>query len=716
MKFSQKLGVLVLCAALLSAALIASFSYGKIRRNVIEGYVARTETSQLLRINGFKAKMDTLAQDMRFQGGHLFTRMALQDFAIAFNTLALADHGGGKRKLRDLYITRNAKEDKSALDDAKDGTLYSQLHRKYHPTLRRFVQERKYADLLLISPDGDVLYSVAKEPEFSTNLDGEPWKDSALAKLFHEARESGKAGEIFLSSIGKDEISGRAPTAFVATPVVNDNGTLAGVLLLRLSAARLFEDVVAPSAGEGRVRHYVAGPDFAFFPGAGGRAVFRAGEPEEGPDRLVAEGKQGMMNYRTGEGNELFAVYRPVTFRQWRWGIVSTAPSAEILGQAAMGKTQILAVAALIQGLVALWLFWYLRRRISQPVMVLASYLNRLSQGDKAFLVSGLERQDEIGELSRAVQASKESALKAEMASLQQRRHHEPETPEPPARNDKLEELVNVFDGRSSRSLLTVSTAAKQMSVAAAAMVDVAGKTSRTSETVAGSIERMFGNVKAVASAAEQLSTAINDISSQVSRSAEISREAVDKTQGADVTIQKLSHATQKIGDVVNLISDIADQINLLALNATIESARAGEAGKGFAVVASEVKNLASETTRATEDIGAQIAEIQNVAGEVVQVITEIRGTISEMRGISTTIASAVEQQGAATKDIARHIQTAAEGVSHVSGNIGEVHRKSLETDKAASQVLEVANLFSRQSEALKEQVEGFVKRIREGA
>jgi methyl-accepting chemotaxis protein len=216
-----------------------------------------------------------------------------------------------------------------------------------------------------------------------------------------------------------------------------------------------------------------------------------------------------------------------------------------------------------------------------------------------------------------------------------------------------------------------------------------------------------------VAAASEQLSASISEISQQVARAASIAGRAVEETKQTDGTVQGLATAAQKIGEVVKLINDIAGQTNLLALNATIEAARAGEAGKGFAVVASEVKSLANQTAKATEDISAQIAAVQAVTKDAVDAIKRIGGTIGEVSAVATSIASAVEEQGAATQEITRNTHEAASRTKDVSGHIAGVSDGAQATGAAAQGVKSAAEALGAQAERLRAQVNDFLAKIR---
>jgi methyl-accepting chemotaxis protein len=237
--------------------------------------------------------------------------------------------------------------------------------------------------------------------------------------------------------------------------------------------------------------------------------------------------------------------------------------------------------------------------------------------------------------------------------------------------------------------------------------------TQSLSGTVAAASEQASANVQSVASATEEMTASVNEISRQVQESSRIASEAVKQAQETDARINKLSQAAGRIGDVVKLITAIAEQTNLLALNATIEAARAGEAGRGFAVVASEVKQLASQTAKATDEIGTQIAGMQAATQESVAAIKEISATIARVSEIAATIAAAVEEQGAATQEISRNVQQAAQGTAQVASNITDVNRGAAETGSASSQVLSSAQSLSSESNHLKLEVDKFLVTVR---
>jgi len=349
-------------------------------------------------------------------------------------------------------------------------------------------------------------------------------------------------------------------------------------------------------------------------------------------------------------------------------------------------------------------------RAIVPPIHAMTRAMTRLASGDLSVDVPARDSRNEIGDMAKAVEVFKNNMAEAGRLRLEQ--DEQKQAAEKRRRAD-MERLADSFETAIGEVIETVSSAASQLEGSATALSHTAQKNQLLSNTVSSASEEATANVQSVASASEEMASSVNEISRQVQEAARIAGDAVQKAHIADARINSLSQASARIGDVVELINSIAGQTNLLALNATIEAARAGESGRGFAVVAAEVKALAEQTAKATAEIGQQITSIQSATHESVANMREIGEVIGRIAEISTSIASAIEEQGAATQEIARNVQQAAAGTSGVAANIAEVKSGATETGGASSQVLAAAKSLVGETSRLKSQVESFLQTVR---
>jgi methyl-accepting chemotaxis protein len=349
-------------------------------------------------------------------------------------------------------------------------------------------------------------------------------------------------------------------------------------------------------------------------------------------------------------------------------------------------------------------------RSISTALSAMVRAMTRLAGGDFVVLIPSLDRRDEIGEMADAVQVFKTNMIETERLRAEQL---EAEQKRAQQRKADMHKLADAFEGAVGEIVEGVSSAATELEASANTLTTTAERARELATAVAAASEEASTNVQSVSSASEEMTSSVNEISRQVQESSRVANEAVDQAQKTNDRVGELSKAAARIGDVVELINTIAGQTNLLALNATIEAARAGEAGRGFAVVASEVKVLAEQTAKATGEISQQISGIQAATRDSVGAIKEIGDTIGRMSEISSTIAAAVEEQGAATQEISRNIQLAAQGASQVSSNITDVQRGASETGSASAQVHSAAKSLSSESNRLKLEVGKFLNSVR---
>jgi methyl-accepting chemotaxis protein len=281
--------------------------------------------------------------------------------------------------------------------------------------------------------------------------------------------------------------------------------------------------------------------------------------------------------------------------------------------------------------------------------------------------------------------------------------------------NTKTAMLITELERNVRQVLETLSGSSKSLQKSVQVMAETAETTSRQTTAAAAAASQASENVQSVSTSAGELAVSISEISRQVTQSSEILRHAVDDAKRTDGVVQGLAEAAQRIGDVVNLIDDIASQTNLLALNATIEAARAGEAGKGFAVVAAEVKNLANQTSRATEEIIGQIEGIQTTTREAVSAIQAIGKVILKVNEIATSVASAIEEQGAATREIATSVHQASVGTTEVSAHVGRITTDAAKTHDTVEKVLNEVDALTQQSDKLRSELNRFAAAVRAG-
>ena len=371
---------------------------------------------------------------------------------------------------------------------------------------------------------------------------------------------------------------------------------------------------------------------------------------------------------------------------------------------------KVLVVASVIVTLLTVALGWFIVMiSLTRPVNAMIDSMARLADNDLEVDVPGVGKTDEIGAMADAVQIFKDNLIRNRKLEAEQANAQE----EQQRRALAIEERTRAFDKIISQTLATVTAAAGQMESSSQSMSETAEETNVQSNTVAASAEEASTNVQTVAAATEELNASIAEIAGQVNQSRQAASSAVSEVDKANENVRELARAAQSIGEVLTLISDIAEQTNLLALNATIEAARAGEAGKGFAVVASEVKSLAEQTAKATDEIGSQIGNIQSSTEDSVEAVNRIGTVIEQISERSSAVAAAVEEQTCATQEIARNVAEVSKGAGDVTSNITEVSKAAGATGAAATEVLQASQDLKSQADELRMEVDTFLEDLR---
>ncbi|SDU24924.1 Methyl-accepting chemotaxis protein [Stappia sp. ES.058] len=712
LSISAKIPILVVAFSVIATVITGVSSYLSSSQYLANAAMRNMEAVVGSRKSELALYLKSIEEDLLVVADSAMARDALTAFQTSYGNAG----AGENVALRDAYIFDNPNPlgEKHKLDAATDGSAYTETHARFHPWFRNLLQARGYYDIFLVEPNGDLVYSVFKENDFATNLLTGKWQDTDIAKVFKNVRDNAAAGSIAFTDFAAYTPSNGAPASFIATPVIDDAGRFKGALVFQMPIDRI-NTIMGNAAGLGRTGEtYLVGSDMLmrsdsrFRKDGAATSILRL-KVDTATVRDALAGKVGVGDAVDYRGEMVLSGYTPLTFNGVTWALLADIDAQEVQEPTVELRNSILLLAAGIVVITGLAGFVF-ARSVSGPISRMNATMLRLADGDLGTDVPYQGRGDEIGDMASAVQTFKDNALEVKRLESQQA---ELEARAAEDARVAREKLASEFEAAVGGIVDSVASAATEMLASAQTLSASAEENSASSATVSAAAEEASTNVQAVSGAAEELSSSISEINRQVNDSQEISEAAVQSVAATNQRVSTLTTAADKIGEVIALITDIAEQTNLLALNATIEAARAGEAGKGFAVVAAEVKELASQTAKATEEIGKQIKGIQGATEETVGSIGSIGETIDRIRQVSTAISASVEQQGSATHEIARNIEQVSSGMYEVTTTITSVSSTAAETGAASSQLVSAANELSQQSEVLRSEVDKFLRGVR---
>lgn len=713
LKLSKKIPLIITGIALLSVCITTGLLIKDSAKEIIHQESQKLVALQASRVAALEGYLSSIREDLSAMSHNEYVRQALADYAKGWNEIGFS--GNQTEILQKLYIDENPNPAgaKDTLDFAPDGSAYSQFHAKYHPWFRHVLKQRDYYDIFLFAPNGDLVYTVFKELDFATNLNTGEWKDSDLGHVFRAARDNPKADFQVFADFKPYAPSNGAAAAFIAQPILNPDGTLAGVLAFQMPIARI-NKVMQIAAGMGESGEtYIVGQDNLM------RSDSRFSEESTILKTKVTgktvdlglKGESGVEMVTDYRGIPVLSAYGPFEFMGTKWAVLAEIDEAEIM-KPIHHMQKIAAIEVLILMLIVTVIGFFVARGISKPISAMSRSMQELAKGNLSVSIPGTERHDEIGDMAASVQVFKENALETK------RLQEEQVLAEKRAIEDKkrlMQEMADQFDAQVSGTIQSLAVAAEKLQDASKNMEHTAHQTQESSNSVAAAAEETSTNVSTVASATEEMTASAQEISKQI---ADVASKATMASTSANSTSQKvdqLNNLVGNIGEVVIAIKGIAEQTNLLALNATIEAARAGEAGKGFAVVADEVKKLANETAQKTQEIESRITEIQAATQASVKAMQEIISNISDIDQASTGTASAVEEQYSVIQEITRNISEVSDAARQVANVIGSVQSAAGETGQASQMLKISADDIAGLSDSLEQSVARFLSQIRAG-
>ncbi|MGV2978340.1 methyl-accepting chemotaxis protein [Roseibium alexandrii] len=655
------------------------------------------------RVSELTDYLHTIEADLKLVSTLPFAHDALAAFDNAWQQI----DGDHTEILKAAYIRDNPHPlgEKHLLDTGGGDTAYDAAHAEFHPWFREFLLERGYYDVFLFNPNGDLIYTVFKEEDYATNFKAEgPWSDTDLGRAFRAAN-GGPVDAIHYFDFAPYGPSHGAPASFISMPMIED-GERAGVLVFQMPIDRI-NQLMNRSAGLGDSGETLIVGSNGFLRNnsrfTDENDILETQFQTEASDAALSGQTKVMIGPAHRDGR-FIQVGKSFEYQGVTWAVLAMQSEAE-----AMRPLTDLKFWMGIAGVV-LFAFagvggYLLALTFTRPLGQLIRNIRDLIDGHLDTAVEDDDRADELGDMKRAMKVFRDNALEVKRgeAAAQERRAQED------VRRSEMDRLVNRFKTQISDIQSQLSAQTDVMSATSEKLVGIAEASSDSADGALAAARLSDDSVQSSASAAEELRISIQEINQHTTRALSITRGAAETAKSTDTDVKELAGTAEKIGDVINMIRDIAEQTNLLALNATIEAARAGEAGKGFAVVAAEVKELSTQTAKATDEISSQVAAVQSSTNRAVEAIQSIGKHMDTVEEVTAGIASAVEEQGAATGEISEAMARAAQSSRSATENVNVLQNAITETRGSSNEVEELSRVLADVSSSLSKAVDDFL-------
>ncbi|CTQ54954.1 Methyl-accepting chemotaxis protein 4 [Roseibium album] len=710
MRLTKKIPALVVGAAAVVGIGIGISSYIAATSSIEKLNKARLLSAATIGADETRTYLTSIEHQLVLIAEHPGTVAAALEFSNVWDAWKLSG-GDPVASLQAAYITDNPHPtgEKDKLYAANTGTGYDAVHEKYHKWFHKLQVDEGYYDVFLFDTKGNLVYSVFKELDYATNFQdgGGKWAGSDLGVVYRKAMKITEHSDVAFTDFAPYGPSYDAPASFMAHPVVDGDGTKVGVLAFQMPVDKINE-LMAHNLGLGKSGELaligedgLMRNDSKFTPDKNDILTTRITSPviEE------ARAKGAAFGYDNIHRGELMDVEAIKFDYQGNHFILMAAQTYEEASAPIYAiRNRMLLVGALLLAIAAV-AGYFAARTVTNPIARVVDAMSRLATGDTKVGIDDANRSDEIGDMCKAVTVFKDNAVQRKELEDRARGEQDRER----QRQALLENLIKEFKSVMTDRLETVGEQMSRMREAATTLDGLATNAKSESDHAGSASNNASENVAAVAAATEEMTATVQEIANQTEATTKIVTETVEAAETTNQNVATLSEAAEHIGSVVNLIRDIAEQTNLLALNATIEAARAGEAGRGFAVVASEVKELAEQTSKATDEISGRITGIQNSVKDAADAIENITVKVSDIKGLTSSVAGAIEEQRAANQEIARSARSASDSTGTAASSMGTVSGAVQQTSEEASAVNAASDLVSEASSNLAQDVEQFL-------